>query len=104
MVTKMHNQKIYSVVDLETTGTNYKNGDRIIQIGCVLFCDGKIVNRFESLINPQANVPLAIEQLTGISNHDVKRAPLFDDVAATVFSLLSDTTFVAHNVNFDFLF
>lgn len=104
MVTKMHNQKIYSVVDLETTGTNYKNGDRIIQIGCVLFCDGKIVNRFESLINPQANVPLAIEQLTGISNHDVKRAPLFDDVAATVFSLLSDTTFVAHNVNFDFPF
>lgn len=104
MVIKMQKQTIYAVVDLETTGTSYKNGDRIIQIGCVLFCDGQIVNRFETLINPQTTVPLSIEQLTGIQNHDVKKAPLFDDVAGTIYSLLSGTTFVAHNVNFDFPF
>lgn len=100
----MKSSKIYSVVDLETTGTSYKNGDRIIQVGCVLFSDGKMINKFESIINPQTSIPQTIEQLTGITNHDVKNAPLFDDIAPTLFSLLSDTVFVAHNVGFDFPF
>lgn len=104
MVNMMQSQKIYSVVDLETTGTSYKNGDRIIQIGCVLFEQDKIINRFDAVINPQTNIPITIEQLTGISNSDVKDAPLFDDVAGTLYSLLSNTIFVAHNVGFDFPF
>lgn len=95
---------IYSVVDLETTGTSVNHGDRIIQIGCVLVQDGKIINRFETKINPQASIPRQITQLTGIKNSDVRTAPLFDDVAGTLYSLLSDTIFVAHNVNFDFPF
>lgn len=95
---------IYSVVDLETTGTNIKNGDRIIQIGCVLVQAGKIINRFETKINPRKKVPHQISLLTGIKTSDVAAAPLFEDVAATLVSLLSGTIFVAHNVNFDFPF
>lgn len=95
---------IYSVVDLETTGTSVKNGDRIIQIGCVLFQDGNIINRFETQINPLIKIPHSIEQLTGIKNSDVIDKPLFDDVAATLESLLNNTIFVAHNVNFDYPF
>lgn len=95
---------IYSVVDLETTGTSVKNGDRIIQIGCALVQDGTVVNHFETLVNPRAKISHQIEQLTGISNHDVQSAPLFEDIAGTVFSLLTGTIFVAHNVNFDFPF
>lgn len=95
---------IYSVVDLETTGTSRKNGDRIIQIGCVLVQSGKVINSFETKINPLMKIPHNIEQLTGIKNSDVQDAPLFDDVAATLESLLTDTIFVAHNVDFDFPF
>lgn len=95
---------IYSVVDLETTGTSMKNGDRIIQIGCVLVQAGQVINSFETKINPLMKIPNNIEQLTGIQNSDVKDTPLFDDVAATIDSLLSNTIFVAHNVDFDFPF
>lgn len=95
---------IYSVVDLETTGTSARRGDRIIQIGAVLVQDGKIINQFETKINPRTTIPRSIEQLTGIRNADVRNAPLFEDVAGTIYSLLSGTTFVAHNVNFDFPF
>lgn len=95
---------IYSVVDLETTGTSARRGDRIIQIGAVLVQDGKIINQFETKINPRTTIPRSIEQLTGIHNGDVRHAPLFEDVAGTIYSLLSGTIFVAHNVNFDFPF
>lgn len=95
---------IYSVVDLETTGTSVNHGDRIIQIGCVLVQDGKIINHFETKVNPRTAVPRQITQLTGIKNSDVRNAPLFEDVAGTLYSLLSGTIFVAHNVNFDFPF
>lgn len=95
---------VYAVVDLETTGTSVKTGSRIIQIGCVLVQDGQIINEFETKINPRTVVPLTIEQLTGITNKGVKGAPLFEDVAPTLKSLLDGTIFVAHNVNFDFPF
>ena len=95
---------IYSVVDLETTGTSVNHGDRIIQVGCILVQDGEIINHFETKINPQMTIPRQITQLTGIKNSDVRHAPLFDDVAGTLYSLLSGTIFVAHNVNFDFPF
>lgn len=95
---------IYSVVDLETTGTSYKHGDRIIQIGLVLVQDGQIINQFETRINPLMKIPRSVQQLTGITDKDVANAPLLDDVAQTMESLLSGTIFVAHNVNFDFPF
>lgn len=95
---------IYSVVDLETTGTSVKHGDRIIQVGCVLVQDGQVINRFETKVNPRTTISRTIVQLTGIKNSDVKNAPLFEDIAGTIYSLLSGTIFVAHNVNFDFPF
>ncbi|MFC6254479.1 helicase C-terminal domain-containing protein [Secundilactobacillus hailunensis] len=95
---------IYAVVDIETTGTNVAEGNRMIQFGCVLVQNGKIINHFNTDVNPQTSIPQSIQALTGISEAQVKRAPLFDDVAGTIFSLLSDTVFVAHNVNFDFPF
>ena len=41
-------EPIYAIVDLETTGTSVKHGDRIIQIGCVLVQAGQIINQFET--------------------------------------------------------
>lgn len=95
---------IYAVVDIETTGTSVQAGDRIIQIGCVFVQHNKIINRFATDVNPLREIPPAISRLTGISNKRVRHAPLFDDVAGTLYSLLTNTVFVAHNVNFDLPF
>ena len=91
----------YAVVDIETTGTSVKDGDRIIQIGCAFVKNNKIINTFATDVNPLTTVPAVIENLTGISNARVRKAPPFDDLAGTVYSLLQGTVFVAHNVNFD---
>lgn len=100
----MSDKTFYAVVDLETTGSQPKKGDRIIQFGCVLIQDGHIAQRFETKINPMKKIPENIQHLTGITNRMVANEPLFNDVAGFIWNLLQDCVFVAHNVLFDFRF
>lgn len=99
----MKDKQIYAVVDLETTGTD-PMVDRIIQFGCVLIQEGVIISRFATDINPNQAISKQIQQLTGISNSRVQKAPYFEDVALTIYNLLADTVFVAHNIYFDYSF
>ncbi|MBY0487291.1 MAG: 3'-5' exonuclease, partial [Flavobacteriaceae bacterium] len=93
----------YAIVDIETTGGNASHS-RITEIAIVIHDGNQIVDRWESLVNPQKEIPAPIFALTGINNEMVKNAPIFDEVAETIFQLLTDRIFVAHNVNFDYSF
>ena len=95
--------KTYAVVDIETTGTNPKE-DRIIQFGCVMIEAGRITSRFSMDINPGRKISKQIQHLTGITNQRVQQSPYFEDVAQTIYNLLADTVFVAHNIYFDYNF
>ena len=103
-MTSMNKDSIYAIVDLETTGTSVKDGDRIIQFGCALVQHGKMIDQIALDINPEREVPANILQLTHLTNKRLKAAPYFEDVAATISQLLQDKVFVAHNVNFDYPF
>lgn len=96
--------QIFAVVDIETTGTNSKEGDRIIQIGAVFVQHNKIVNTFATNINPQHPIPEAVQRLTALTPAMLTSAPVFDDVALTLWHQLQNTVFVAHNINFDLPF
>ncbi|HAQ0191002.1 exonuclease, DNA polymerase III, epsilon subunit [Enterococcus faecium] len=95
--------RTYAVVDIETTGTNPKE-DRIIQFGCVMIESGRITSRFSIDIHPGRKISKQIQHLTGITNQRVQKAPYFEDVAQTIYNLLADTIFVAHNIYFDYNF
>lgn len=94
----------YAVIDTETTGTTPRFGDRITEIAIVLVRNGKIVEVFESLVNPQRPIPAYITQLTHITWDMVKDAPLFEDLIPQLEPLLEGNIFVAHNVGFDWRF
>lgn len=93
----------YAIVDIETTGGNAR-GSRITEIAIVIHDGTKVIYRWETLVNPQQEIPIPIFALTGIDNNMVRNAPIFDDIAEKVLELLSDRIFVAHNVNFDYSF
>lgn len=95
---------IDAIVDLETTGSSFQTGDRIIQIGCVLVEDKEIIGQYDFLVNPERPIPQVITDLTGISNMDVSASPTFSEIANSVYALLSGCRFVAHNVMFDYSF
>lgn len=99
----MQSEEIYAVVDIETTGTDPKT-DRIIQFGCVLIKEGRIINRFATDVNPGKRISKQIQNLTKITNTRVQKAPYFEDIAFTIANLLADTVFVAHNIYFDYQF
>ncbi|MGN6416022.1 MAG: exonuclease domain-containing protein [Pseudobacter sp.] len=94
---------MYAIVDIETTG-GHAAGNDITEIAIVLHDGEKIVQRFESLVKPDRNIPYYIQSLTGISNEMVAGAPRFEELAGTVHGLLKDCVFIAHNVNFDYSF
>ncbi|WP_193050174.1 exonuclease domain-containing protein [Pseudoalteromonas undina] len=95
--------RIYSVVDIETTG-GLKGGNRITEIGIVKVKQGEIVDTWTTLINPERPIPRFITKLTGINDAMVSDAPIFSDIASTLLDKLSGSIFVAHNVNFDYGF
>lgn len=96
-------KKEYAIVDIETTGGN-ASGSRITEIAILIHDGEKVTDRWETLVNPEKEIPLPIFALTGINNDMVKNAPVFDAISEKVLELLNDRIFVAHNVNFDYSF
>lgn len=94
---------MYAIVDIETTG-GHASANGITEVAICIHDGKKVVRRFETLVNPQRDIPVYISALTGITNDMVQHAPLFEDVAAEIFHLLKGQIFVAHNVNFDYSF
>lgn len=94
---------LYAIVDIETTGS-FAASNGITEIAIVIHDGRKVINLYETLVNPKADIPYFIQKLTGISNEMVAHAPPFHEVAGQINELLQDKVFVAHNVNFDYSF
>ena len=94
---------MFAIVDIETTG-GHASANGITEIAIAIHDGERLVDTFSTLINPQVPIPIFIQSLTGISNAMVSQAPVFDEVAASIYSLLHNKVFVAHNVNFDYSF
>jgi len=91
------------IIDTETTGMSAFH-DRVIELAMIRVSKNKIVDKFTTLINPEGRLSPFISSFTGITDEDLKNAPLFGDVKNRVLELLDDAVFVAHNVRFDYSF
>ncbi len=94
---------LYAIVDIETTGS-YAAGNGITEIAIVIHDGQKVLDFYETLVNPHRPIPYFIKSLTGINEEMVEHAPSFPEVAEQVYRLLQNKVFIAHNVNFDYSF
>lgn len=94
----------FAVVDLETTGTQREHDNHIIQFGCAIIKNRKVVKTYSFMINPHRDIPLSVQNLTGIDNEAVNHEKDFKYYAPKIIKILQGTIFVAHNVNFDLPF
>lgn len=92
---------MYCIIDVETTGGN-KNFSKITEIAIYKYDGTKVIDEFVTLVNPECFIPEFISRLTGITNEMVSSAPRFFEIARRVVEITEDTTFVAHNVAFDY--
>lgn len=90
-----------AVIDFETTGLSPAQGDRATEVAAVILEGGKVVDRYQSLMNAGVRVPPFIESLTGISNEMIGQAPPAAQVMQQVSDFVGDYPLVAHNASFD---
>jgi DNA polymerase-3 subunit epsilon len=93
--------KTVAVIDFETTGISPEQGARATEVAVVLVEAGRIVDRYQSLMNAGVYIPSFITQLTGISNAMVAAAPDAAEVMRQASQFVGDLPMVAHNASFD---
>nr|WP_318037294.1 exonuclease domain-containing protein [uncultured Faecalibacillus sp.] len=93
----------YCVLDLETTGLS-PNYDSIIEIGIIKVKENKIVDMYNSLINPGFLINEYITSITGITNEMLKGKPKIIDLKKEVLNFIGNDVLVGHNISFDVSF
>jgi DNA polymerase III subunit epsilon len=96
-----HALETVAVIDFETTGLSPAQGDRATEIAAVILQDGKVVGRYQSLMNAGVRIPPFIQALTGISNDMIRSAPPAAEVMCEVAKFICDYPLIAHNAAFD---
>ena len=87
-----------AVVDVETTGVF--SADRVVEVAVVTVDrTGAVVNEFECLTNPLRDP--GPTWLHGLTPSALRDAPLFEDIAMHLASLLDGAVVAAHNLPFD---
>lgn len=89
------------MLDFETTGLSPDAGDRITEVAALRIVDGRIVERFVSLVNCDVRIPSFITQLTGITQQMVNGAPTSAKVVPELLRFIGNDALSAHNASFD---
>ena len=90
------------VLDTETTGLNYKSGDRVIEVGCV-----ELINHISTGKNLQfycfvdKRIDLGATKIHGLTNEFLSSHPRFEESVATLLDFIGKDDLIIHNADFD---
>lgn len=90
-------------VDIETTGLSPVK-DKIIEIGALKVVEGKVIEKFDILIDPRVELPERIVELTGISQDMLTGRPTIEEVLPKFLEFAKDLPLLGHNIVFDYSF
>lgn len=89
------------VLDTETTGLDWRTGDRVIEIGCVELNDRKLTGRtYHAYLNPQRAVGDS-ERIHGLSDDFLADKSLYKTIAAEFEAFVAGAQLIIHNAAFD---
>ena len=90
------------ILDTETTGLSFEQGDRIIEVGCVELHNhvptGKTLQFF---CNVQKKISEEASKIHGITNEFLSSHPTFRENANNLINFVKKDTLVIHNASFD---
>ncbi|ANQ85217.1 DNA polymerase III subunit epsilon [Azoarcus olearius] len=90
------------VLDTETTGLDWRTGDRVIEIGCVELVNRSLTGRhFHVYINPDRGIDAEAVAVHGITEEFLADKPRFAGIVEAFEDFVRDAELVIHNANFD---
>lgn len=99
----MKKKEINIVLDIETTGLDYRR-EKIIEFAAVRLENGKITDEYETLINPEQEIRYSSIKIHGITQEMVADAPTIAEVMPKIIEFIGDYPIIGHNVIFDYTF
>ena len=97
---RSYKDEYYVVFDIETTGLK-ASAEMITEIGAIKYIQGRVVDTFSQLVNPEKHIPGEITELTGITDEMVAGKPKIDEVLPRFVEFCRGCKLVAHNAKFD---
>ena len=93
------------VIDTETTGLNYKTGDRIIEVGCVELMNHIPTGRtLQFYCRPEMGISDGAKKIVGLSDEFLREQKPFKENHQALLSFLKNDKLIIHNSEFDLIF
>lgn len=90
------------VLDTETTGLEFSEGHRVIEIGCVEIINRRLTGaNFQKFVNPEREIDEAAVEIHGITVEMLKDEPIFADVSEELIEFIRGAELIIHNAPFD---
>jgi len=90
------------VLDTETTGLDWKNGDRVIEIGCIELLNRAFTGkRYHVYINPERSISAEARAVHGIDNEFLADKRVFAAIAQEFEDFVRGAELIIHNAPFD---
>ena len=90
------------ILDTETTGLEWKKGNRVVEIGCVELLERRPSGRnFHRYLKPDCDFEAGAQEVTGLTLEFLADKPVFEDVVDEFLDYIDGAELVIHNAAFD---
>ncbi|MEW6514894.1 MAG: DNA polymerase III subunit epsilon [Pseudomonadota bacterium] len=90
------------MLDTETTGLEWRAGDRVIEIGCVELLNRKLTGKhFHRYLNPERAIAAGAQAVHGLTDEFLADKPKFAEIADELLEFLNGAEVIIHNAPFD---
>ena len=90
------------VLDTETTGIDFKSGNRVIEIGCVEIINRKFTgSEYQTYLNPDRDIDEGAAKVHGLTLDFLQDKPRFIDIVDEFLEFIKDSELLIHNAEFD---
>ena len=90
------------ILDTETTGLNWKTGNRVVEIGCVELVERRPTgNHFHRYLKPDCDFEQGAQEVTGLTLEFLADKPVFTDVVDEFLEFIRGAELIIHNAAFD---
>jgi DNA polymerase-3 subunit epsilon len=90
------------ILDTETTGLDWKKGNRVVEIGCVELLERRPSgHNFHRYLKPDCEFEAGAQEVTGLTLEFLADKPSFAEIADEFLAYIDGAELIIHNAKFD---